>query len=46
MIFRILIPWFLLLFFPAWVLNRFLLKPRVGWPWRFMILLPNLLHYV
>lgn len=45
MIFRILIPLFLLLFFPAWVLNRFLLKPRVGWPWRFLVFLPNLLLF-
>ena len=43
MILRILLPLLLLLFFPAWVLNRFLLKPRVGWFGRFLFFLPNLL---
>lgn len=46
MILRILLPLLLLLFFPAWVLNRFLLKPRVGWFGRFLFFLPNLLLFI
>lgn len=46
MILRILIPLFLLLVFPAWVLNRFLLKPRVKWWLRFLIFFPNILLLV